>query len=165
MTFTSPSDTAGKWDDPDASLKPPLRCRWFFSWTEYAPGQLAGFFAGYEGGGAFVEERFHAVFSAAKLQRFVWNGREHVTGADVSAEPMTGDVERLGDHHFDVFIDWHDRTRWEDGFLCLAEGRSNGLTMLPNALFLPPADTRSMERVAAMVRCTGILCRFPDTDL
>lgn len=158
-----PDVVAGKWDDPDGADVPPFRCRWFFSWSELGRDRIAGFFAGYEGAGAFVEERFHASFADGVLTAFVWNGREHVAGADVSNLPLLPEVSACVDRHFDSFIEWHDRDRWEGGFLCLAAALRVGLVMLPNALFLPPAgDNRAMSRIAQMVRCTGILCRFPE---
>lgn len=151
---------AGKWDDPDARQAPPFRCRWFFSWSEPEPGRIAGYFAGYEGGGAFVEERFQAVFSRGVLEAFTWNGREHVSGRDVSFELVDPVLAAISDRHFDVFIQWHDRDRWEDGYLCLAPGREEGLVMLPTALHLPPSNPTAMKRIGAMARYTGIMCRF-----
>lgn len=151
---------AGAWEDHGATLIPPFRCRWFWSWTEWAPGRLAGYFAGYEGGGAFVEARFTATFRRARLLEFVWNGRDHVTGTERPDEPPEP-LARCCDAHFDVFIDWHDRDRWDDGFLCLAAGRERGLTMLPDKLLLPPrGPANAMKRIGAMTRRTGIMSRF-----
>lgn len=151
---------AGKWDARDQAAAGMFRCRWFFSWTDFGSGRIIGFFAGYEGGGAFVEERFHARFRGARLQEFVWNGRDHATGTDRSFEPIPDEVERCQDQHFDVFLSWHDEAEWERGFLCLAAGREQGLTRLPGSLLLAPTDDECADRVAAMVRCTGILTRF-----
>lgn len=152
---------AGKWDDRGGALQPPFRCRWFFSWTELDDGRIAGYFAGYEGGGAFVEERFHAMFINEELVEFVWNGREHTRGQDRSYEAVPGDVAHCNEEHFEIFMHWHDRDRWEDGFLCLAPSLENRLVTLSDSLLLPPMDAdTAMARIAAMVRCTGILCSF-----
>lgn len=158
----TPEVLAGKWDDPENAGVPPFRCRWFFSWSELAPGRIAGFFAGYEGGGAFVEERFHAVFRRGRLAAFVWNGRDHLQDIDVSHIPLPEDVAACTERHFDIFAYWHDQARWDEGFICLAPVREEALERLPGSLYLPPqGGPEAISRIAQMVGCTGILCRFP----
>jgi len=154
-------ELAGKWDDRGGALQPPFRCRWFFSWSELDEGLIAGFFAGYEGGGAFVDERFHARFQRGKLREFVWNKRDHLTGDDRSGEEIPDHISHCHEEHAEVFLHWHDRDPWESGFLCLAPGLEKGLTMLPSSLMLEPRrPAAAMNKIAAMVRCTGILCSF-----
>jgi hypothetical protein len=158
----TPEVVAGKWDNPDDAGIPPFRCRWFFSWSELAPGRIAGFFAGYEGGGAFVEERFHAMFCQGRLSAFVWNGRDHLQGIDVSHLPLPEDVAPCTERHFDIFAGWHDQAHWDQGFLCLAPGHKDKLKRLPGSLFLPPQGAPdATSRIALMAACTGILCSFP----
>ena len=53
--------------------------------------------------------------------------------------------------------------RRDDGYLCLAPGRKEGLVMLPTALYLPPSNTADMTRLGAMTRCTGIMCCLDHT--
>ena len=152
---------AGRWEDRrDSSLTPPFRCRWYFSWTELPSGTIAGYFAGYEGGGASVEERFHGCFKGSELVEFVWNGWDHVSGDPHAFGNSPSEIEECCDEHFDLFLRWHDRDEWERGFLCLAPGLEHGLVMLPNALFLPPRDENAMEQVAALARYTGIMSSF-----
>lgn len=153
--------TAGKWDARHGADVPPFRLRWFFSWSELNEGRIAGFFAGYEGGNAFVEERFWARFNRDALVEFVWNGRDHVTTEDRSAEAASDELEALCDEHFEKFIRWHDREEWDRGFLCLAPGRDNELTWQQGSLLLRPVIPGAvMVKVAAMARRTGILCSF-----
>lgn len=148
---------AGKWDDRGSTLTPPFRCRWFFSWTEYAPDRIAGFFAGYEGGGAFVDQRFHAAFAGDRLTEFVWNGYDQAGGGASEAAPRSQDVDTLVERHAGVFLRWHDRERWEEGFLCLAVGKEKGLVMPADALYLPPRPERSgLLKISSMLQATGI---------
>lgn len=152
---------AGKWEDRGSTLTPPFRCRWFFSWTEYAVGRIAGFFAGYEGGSAFVDQRFHAAYDRDRLTQFVWNGVDHAAHLRVEVAPASREVEVLMEHHADVFLCWHDRDRWEDGYLCLAHGKQHGLVMPPDALYLPPMPERaSLAKISAMLKATGIATRI-----
>ncbi|TWI13530.1 hypothetical protein [Aerolutibacter ruishenii] len=152
---------AGKWEDRGSTLTPPFRCRWFFSWTEYAPARIAGFFAGYEGGGAFIGERFHAAFEGDRLTELVWNAYDHVAGMAAEAMFRSPDVDALVERHAEAFLRWHDRDRWEEGFLCLAAGREKGLVMPPDALYLPPKHERSgLLKIGAMLQATGIATRI-----
>lgn len=151
---------AGKWDAREGPRVPPFRVRWFFSWTEYAPGCLAGFIAGYEGGRAFIEERFNARFRGRSLASFVWNGVDHARDRRREARPVAAGVAAMCDEHYEIFLEWHDREEWERGFLCLAPGRERRLARVGTSLLLPAADESAMERIAAMSRRTGILCRF-----
>lgn len=149
---------AGKWDAREGIG--PYRCRWFYSWSELSPGRIAGFFAGYEGGGAFVEERFTARFAASELLEFTWNGRDHVQRVDRSLDPPDEAIVRCQDEHFDEFIRWHDRDEWDRGFLCLAPGKDQALARVGTSLLLDPGDGVAFQRIVAMTRCTGILVRF-----
>jgi hypothetical protein len=152
---------AGKWEDRGSTLTPPFRCRWFFSWTEYAADRIAGFFAGYAGGGAFVEERFHSAFEGSRLTEFVWNAHDHASGMSAEATSRSPDLDALVERHAEAFLRWHDHDRWEDGFLCLATGREKGLVMPPDALYLPPKPERSgLLKIGAMLQATGIATRI-----
>lgn len=156
-----PRVLAGKWEDRGSTLEPPFRCRWFFSWTELDDKRVVGFFAGYEGGGAFIEERFHASFHEKRLVEFVWNGRDHAADQDRSYVPLPAGIEHHQDEHFDVFMQWHDPVLWEEGSLYLAPGKENILTLPPGSLLLEPNNAvRNMGRIQALARHTGILSSF-----
>lgn len=154
-----PAVTAGKWDARQGAACPPFPLRWFCSWTPLADGRLAGFIAGYEGGNAFMEERFAARLEAGAVVSFIWNGLEHV-GAEPTPATVAAEVEALQDLHARCFIAWHDEAAWERGDLKLRDGLERRLTSAGTALWLPPRESAAMSTIAALVHRTGILTRF-----
>lgn len=159
---------AGKWDDKGARMKPPFPCRYFFSWTEMGNSRIAGYFGGYLGGGAFIDASFRATFKRKALVEFVWLGRDHVSGEERPQEWPEA-IRMQCDEHLGVFLAWHDENAWEDGVLHLAPGLENrpGLTLAPDDIFYMEPESREsevMQKVAAMVGYTGILCTFGISD-
>lgn len=162
---------AGSWLDHSGRLAPPFRCQWFFSWTELGKGRIAGFMAGYEGGGAFVEEPFIARFSKAKLLEFIWHSCDHISGEerpDIQFWP-DDEIMECCDSHAEIFQQWHNHEEWENGYLCLAPGleHTEGLLLEPEVLvsgpqylFLTPEDDAAMDKIAMLISHTGIATRF-----
>ncbi|WP_282271960.1 hypothetical protein [Stenotrophomonas sp. PS02298] len=120
----------GKWSDRGCTLTPPFACRYFFSWTELGKGRIAGYFAGYMGGGNFHDDAFHATFKRNGLVEFVFAQRDWVGGSERST-PWPLDAEACAREHFQVFCQWLDFPLLE---------ASGGLWMAPQRVAQASSD-------------------------
>lgn len=149
-----------RWDDPGATLLPPFRCRYFFSWSECGAGRIAGYFGGYLGGGDFHDDAFQATFKSGQLVRFIFSGREWISDRECTGS-WPKELQRCANAHADVFWQWVDREEEErSGRLWMAPERARnaagsgwrGWELEPDHLLFAPAGRRGH-----VDRCKAVL--------
>lgn len=155
----APSVLACKWDARSGPDCPPFPLRWFCSWTPTQCGRIAGYIAGYEGGNAYMQERFLARLEAGELDSFIWNGMEHI-GAEPTPATFPPDPEPVLDAHAACFMAWCDEEAWERDQPSLREAWASYLEPAGASLWMPPYAPSAMGTIAALIRRTGILTRF-----